>query len=245
MICPRCRKIYPEGVQTCPECDSQLIALMGEADAPIDRSNDNISSLDVVFSSESSDSYEQDTDLYQATDGEGTETESFDENDIGEVEFDDQYGQEAYEEEEYESEGDYDILDSDLDDSEFDEDVKIYISSTDKAFTQEQDSEADIYGEDYEIEFDDDYEYDEYSEDEEPDEETRSAVVYKNNRQSLSEQEIGEINEKNTKILTILIFAVAVLMIIVSVICFALGSTTELTEMHIYNLLFDVISVLK
>ena len=36
MICPKCRTKYPEGVSVCPDCGIDLIALLGEADAPAD-----------------------------------------------------------------------------------------------------------------------------------------------------------------------------------------------------------------
>ena len=61
VICPKCRKIYPDGIDACPECGSQLIALMGEADAPIDRNNDNISSIDKVFKKSTADAQESKT----------------------------------------------------------------------------------------------------------------------------------------------------------------------------------------
>lgn len=34
MICPKCRNKYPEGITVCPDCEVELIALLGEADAP-------------------------------------------------------------------------------------------------------------------------------------------------------------------------------------------------------------------
>lgn len=36
MICPKCRKIYPDTVEVCPECQVELIGMMGDADAPDD-----------------------------------------------------------------------------------------------------------------------------------------------------------------------------------------------------------------
>ena len=36
MICPKCRTKYPESVSVCPDCGIDLIALLGEADAPAD-----------------------------------------------------------------------------------------------------------------------------------------------------------------------------------------------------------------
>lgn len=31
MICPKCRKIYPDTVEVCPECQVELIGMMGDA----------------------------------------------------------------------------------------------------------------------------------------------------------------------------------------------------------------------
>jgi len=36
MICPKCRKNYPESVDVCPDCGIELIGLLGDADAPDD-----------------------------------------------------------------------------------------------------------------------------------------------------------------------------------------------------------------
>lgn len=36
MICPKCRKKYPDGVTVCPDCEVELIGLLGSADAPMD-----------------------------------------------------------------------------------------------------------------------------------------------------------------------------------------------------------------
>ncbi len=36
MICPKCRKKYPDGVTVCPDCEVELFGLMGSADAPMD-----------------------------------------------------------------------------------------------------------------------------------------------------------------------------------------------------------------
>lgn len=36
MVCPRCRKKYPDGVEICPECNTELVNVMGSADAQTD-----------------------------------------------------------------------------------------------------------------------------------------------------------------------------------------------------------------
>lgn len=36
MICPKCRKIYPDSVEICPDCQVDLIGFLGDADAPDD-----------------------------------------------------------------------------------------------------------------------------------------------------------------------------------------------------------------
>lgn len=36
MICPKCRKIYPDSVEVCPDCQIDLIGMLGDADAPDD-----------------------------------------------------------------------------------------------------------------------------------------------------------------------------------------------------------------
>lgn len=41
MICPKCRKIYPDGQTVCPECEFELIGLLGDADAPDDTGANN------------------------------------------------------------------------------------------------------------------------------------------------------------------------------------------------------------
>jgi|GEM_PF-1820150 len=44
MICPKCRTKYPEGITVCPNCEVELIALLGAADAPADDDIDIINS---------------------------------------------------------------------------------------------------------------------------------------------------------------------------------------------------------
>ncbi len=41
MICPKCRKIYPDGQTVCPDCQLELIGLLGDADAPDDTAANN------------------------------------------------------------------------------------------------------------------------------------------------------------------------------------------------------------
>ncbi len=36
MVCPRCRKKYPDGVEICPDCNTELVNVMGSADAQTD-----------------------------------------------------------------------------------------------------------------------------------------------------------------------------------------------------------------
>lgn len=36
MICPKCRKIYTDSVEICPDCQVDLIGFLGDADAPDD-----------------------------------------------------------------------------------------------------------------------------------------------------------------------------------------------------------------
>lgn len=260
MVCPKCRKIYPEGVEICPECDSQLIALMGEADAPTDKRNDKILNLDVIYASDAPDSYDQDITSYQTID-----EEPYDEDDVEEVEYEQEEdgNSDYFEDYEYESDEnesyEQDYAEDDYIEDEPEEDVKIFISSADKSFSQQQDSGDEVYGEDYEIEFDDDgdYGYDseetydeyddsDYDEDEDFREETTvgSAVVYKKQKKGRRTADAHQISESNN-VLTILIFAVAVLMVIVSVICFVLGSSTELTEMKLVNMFFESLLYLR
>ena len=36
MVCPRCRKKYPDGVEICPDRNTELVNVMGSADAETD-----------------------------------------------------------------------------------------------------------------------------------------------------------------------------------------------------------------
>lgn len=324
MICPKCRKIYPLGTENCPECGAQLIALMGEADAPIDANNDNISSLDRVFAtddesnvlyvSESEESFEADNTAYEEETQLDENEEGFEianeavfeesEDEIEEADValeesdaavEDDVEVEAEQASSYidlpepdQSEDDNDIFSfadveypesepileeqeqdefaqNDVDD---DDDVKIFISSSEESFEvsdsiytedYEEQAAAVYYEEEYEVEFDEaeqpEEEYGEAEYEKENEESTLSethigaATVYKassnQKNQVKAEKEASQISEKTTNALSVFIFAAAVIMIIASVICFALGNTTELSEMMVEPVLSQLFKLLS
>lgn len=261
MICPKCRKNYSEGIEICPKCQLKLIALMGDADAPMDEKYDNISDLERAFGTEQFNDTIKLTDEneYQLIDDvEPLNDEIIEEEFVTEntAEAEEETAAEVYElpAEEYCEEVD---------------DESMLVSASDESFDDEYtDDEAVYYGEnednisnpvayeeEYEVDFsDDEYVYEsneeEYEETddniEEKENPDNSPIVYKSSADSKkAKKEAVTINEKSTKLLTFFIFAVAVIMIIASVVCFALGNTTELTEMNIESIFIPLFVLLN
>lgn len=283
MICPKCRKNYTDGVEFCPECGSPLIALMGEADAPVDRNNDCVSSIGVISSvtSENAPQAPENGDF-------AAEAAFADEESVSEAEENlgsDETFYETQGENSSATEG-FSLEFSDTDDYA-DDGIKIFAPSDydegepDNAFVREPafpDEEYNIAFDDEGGEYADYAENEEYSEDEQYSEDEeyeeyaeydeggeyeqdyadgeensdrlygengqsetqRSAVkgtYYKPYREGEAEEALAE--KKKMNILTGLIFAAAVAFVIASVVCFVLGSATELTEMDIIAALFE------
>lgn len=280
MICPKCRKIYPEGIEVCPECGTQLIALMGEADAPVDEDNDNISNIDVVFGTEniegyakfsesvsdsSADSLQEETDEF-CLDGEDEAFLPDEDKDTNEFDDADENFSLSYSDDyEDNTNDDIRIFSHSTQDFDDDTDVDTHTDTDNDVYSSSQSQEHELYEEEYVVDFsetesnaDSEYEEDDtyvtdYKNDEffrefendaelynEPEQEnttendhTAKGQYYKTFKQ---EEELR--NKKNMNMLTALIFTAAVVLVIASVVCFILGSTTELTEMNIENLLF-------
>lgn len=269
MICPKCRKFYPDGIEACPDCGTQLIALMGEADAPIDEDYDNISNIDVVFGTEDIDGY---ADLGEMNLDFSSKEEADESEDADGFFFDGEDTEASADDEAYDSDEEYDLSYSDdVSDFEYsdnddsddsDDDIRIFAPSLnipDDDYPTAKQQERELYEEEYEVDFSDgefeaDVEYGEddtditdYNDDElfrefeddaeyyDRSEETHEAKgqYYRTFKQ---EEELR--NKKNMNMLTALIFTLAVALVIASVVCFVLGSTTELTEMNVENMLF-------
>ena len=253
MICPKCRKIYSEGIEICPECNLKLIALMGDADAPIDEKYDSMYDLERAFGTE------QINDKIKLTDK--TEYQIIEEEPVND---------EIIEEELYAEKTDAGVYELSAEEYCEDADVESLLESvSDEPFDAEYtDNETVYYGEDedivsnpvayeeeYEVDFSDDeyiYESDEEeheetdNENEEKEQPENSPIVYKSSVNSKKvKKDAVTINEKSTKILTYFVFAVAVIMIIASVICFVLGNTTELTEMNIESVFLPLFVLLN
>ena len=277
MICPKCRKIYPDGIDSCPECGTQLIALMGEADAPIDEDHDNISNIDVVFGTENIEGYSMFSEVIADSSEEpmAEETDEFYFDDGEDAELSDE------EDEAYDPDENFSLSYSDdTDDYSDNDDIIIFSHSTqdvnDNADDADVDTDIDAYGtsqqqehelfdEEYEVEFSDDEPYvdNEYDEDDtyvtdyksdgfflefeegaENNDSSEQESTTENGRTARGQyyktfkQEEELRNKKNMNMLTALIFTAAVVLVIASVVCFVLGSTTELTEIDIENMLF-------
>lgn len=270
MICPKCRKIYPDGIDACPECGSQLIALMGEADAPIDRNNDNISSIDKVFKKSTADAQESKT-AYDAQIHLDADEQSrdFDENTL------DSEDGEAFEDDgAFVSEDGFSLSYPD-DGEELDyrdeyDGIKLFTPSSDNGedFYPDGEQEQELYDEEYGADFDGDgtapdgeYYEEDYPEDSE---DYEDGAEYYGERENAEPDNAGAMkarlykpfqdeeaaqkelrDKKNMNMLTALIFTAAVVLIIASVVCFVLGNTTELTEMNIGNIFLGFSGLVK